>query len=476
MGAGVSCEVFDGTLPPGTRHYLIEERFNPGTNQKTYAREFGTTSELRQTGTMTKEKALEWDAKAYDSRKTFHAFLTETLTDALMKKVQNREPIEVRKLFNPTQLRVGAAKSKRDCDAAQEKSDQAFESAAGERDAGRTTQTTLMGMRHIRESMALVARKAHVEATIMDGWADDLEAEYAHKKEAFPDQVILANETHVASDAAAYDKLWDETSRAASSRFLIKIQGLNEVFEREVDDFAEDEAPFAPLMQRFGQCPAEFIMATRDATMIKKSKLRGSWVVPSDVFELFVEANEVFPIFQNACRILATKTDVAMDSVVLQCKHMKRAIRKAVHSYDKQFGRLLDLVRGSLVFDGPEELLEGFRALTQDEQMQDIIQVVRVRNALTVDGDVANVTRNGHYRAISLAVRVRNPTKGRTGAGTEFAPHICELQLHLRSFWDKRRELHVPQDGTSGYERYVAFREARGWAEEPGNAYPSAPC
>ena len=143
MGAGVSCEVFDGTLPPGTRHYLIEERFNPGTNQKTYAREFGTTSELRQTGTMTKEKALEWDAKAYDSRKTFHAFLTETLTDALMKKVQNREPIEVRKLFNPTQLRVGAAKSKRDCDAAQEKSDQAFESAARERDAGRTTQTTL---------------------------------------------------------------------------------------------------------------------------------------------------------------------------------------------------------------------------------------------------------------------------------------------------------------------------------------------
>ena len=101
-------------------------------------------------------------------------------------------------------------------------------------------------------------------------------------------------------------------------------------------------------------------------------------------------------------------------------KSVDRCVEKAMNDYGGDFGRLVDLSRGSIVCQDVkalEQVLEQIKTLHDKEQ----IIIHRVKNRLENPAP-------GGYRDIMMNISM--PCRNK-----RCASHVCELQVHLRAFF-----------------------------------------
>merc|ERR1712054_110021 len=96
-------------------------------------------------------------------------------------------------------------------------------------------------------------------------------------------------------------------------------------------------------------------------------------------------------------------------------------------------GGLLDLVRGSLVCSTEEEVKAVYDKALQWTLPHDSAEVVRVKNGF-------HTPVTGGYCDLKLFVQVAHDSGDSMGR----VCHICELQVHLEMFLEKKKFTHMP--------------------------------
>lgn len=99
-------------------------------------------------------------------------------------------------------------------------------------------------------------------------------------------------------------------------------------------------------------------------------------------------------------------------------KHAERIISKASTDYDGDFRRVIDVVRGSIIFPDLESLNSCLKFFTEEEHEK----LLRVKS-----GFIARHVVTGYgYRDVKLSIT--------------FCEYICELQLHAQGFYCVKNE------------------------------------
>jgi cytochrome c556 len=127
-------------------------------------------------------------------------------------------------------------------------------------------------------------------------------------------------------------------------------------------------------------------------------------------------------------------------------KKTDRALVKAFRSYNEDVGKLCDLCRCSLVFATISDLTKGLALICNDPDVDvQSCHPLKQRFALDYDDKLS-----AGYRDCQLSVKLK------TGVGTDPAAlnHLCEVQLHLRAFYEKK--------GDGGHKNYKVARNLRG--------------
>eukprot|EP00928_Gymnodinium_smaydae_P062820 TRINITY_DN46591_c0_g1_i1.p1 TRINITY_DN46591_c0_g1~~TRINITY_DN46591_c0_g1_i1.p1 ORF type:complete len:471 (+),score=29.21 TRINITY_DN46591_c0_g1_i1:33-1445(+) len=150
---------------------------------------------------------------------------------------------------------------------------------------------------------------------------------------------------------------------------------------------------------------------------------------------LFVEATLISTPFRNFLHTLASETGGL--HVPAHVKSQRRALEKLRRVYSDDASYLVDLVRGSIVYNSIAEIEAGLRALA------DKAKVVRLKNRF--DPSYCASASAG-YRDVSVNIEF----SGLPGARSL----ICEVQLQHQDLYA------LKTDG--GHSRYVAFRNLCG--------------
>lgn len=123
-------------------------------------------------------------------------------------------------------------------------------------------------------------------------------------------------------------------------------------------------------------------------------------------------------------------------------KSRRRAISKLMMCYEGDPSRLVDLARNRIVFRNINDLTKCFLAVAADSE----IRIERVKNRLTPSYDPA---QTAGYRDVCINLRLLDPSVVVMGADT----HVCELQLALKVFIDRR--------STEADKRFTNWRNYR---------------
>ena len=198
---------------------------------------------------------------------------------------------------------------------------------------------------------------------------------------------------------------------------------------------------------------------TGDGAPGKPVKFIGNkWVLKQDptLSSLFDAADLVNPFLQNKCK---------QWSETLPCcesehkgvrskfhpgpvKTTKRALVKLFRSYDEDVGRLCDLCRCSLVFEDVVSLVEGLKGICRDEEVEvQSCNPLKQRFAIGYDDALS-----AGYRDVQLSIKLKS--KENLANGAACANHLCEVQLHLKSFYERK--------GQGGHKHYKTARNLRG--------------
>ena len=182
------------------------------------------------------------------------------------------------------------------------------------------------------------------------------------------------------------------------------------------------------------------------------------WVIKQDptLSELYAMADQVNPELQTKCQ---------QWSEVLPCcasdhkgnmakfhrgsvKKSERALVKVYRSYDEDIGRLCDLCRCSLVFDSVADLAKGLEMICDDQEIEvQSCNPLKQRFAIAYDDKIS-----AGYRDVQLCVKMKTNTVVQMGKAAEH--HLCEVQLHLKAFYEKK--------GDGGHDNYKIARNLRG--------------
>jgi hypothetical protein len=100
-------------------------------------------------------------------------------------------------------------------------------------------------------------------------------------------------------------------------------------------------------------------------------------------------------------------------------------------------GGLLDLVRGSICCSTEQEVRAIYDAALALTLHDDSAEVVRVKNGF-------HTPVTGGYADLKLFVQVAHDSGESAGESTGRVCHICELQVHLASFLEKKKFTHMP--------------------------------
>jgi hypothetical protein len=187
--------------------------------------------------------------------------------------------------------------------------------------------------------------------------------------------------------------------------------------------------------------------------------------VPNDVYDLFCDACQAYGPFCKWVRHVRAMTgeagakahalkksgkktalrpatpaesDVGLE---LSQKALDRCCNKVVRSAAPGQGRfrdLLDLVRGSLVYDKMRHLVQAVQVIRESEG----VRVVRVKNRF--DQDCNTDSASCGYRQVVFNVQL------------DGFPHVCELTLQLRGLHDIKKVLAANADG---YAKYLVWRD-----------------
>lgn len=196
-----------------------------------------------------------------------------------------------------------------------------------------------------------------------------------------------------------------------------------------------------------------------EGTRGRPTKFVGSkWVIKQDptLSSLFDAADLVNPSLQNKCK---------QWSEMLPCcesehkgirskfhpgpvKTTKRALVKLFRSYDEDVGRLCDLCRCSLVFEDVASLVEGLKGICKDEEVE-VQSCNPLKQRFSIGYDDA---LSAGYRDVQLSIKLK--TKENVANGLACANHLCEVQLHLKSFYERK--------GQGGHKHYKTARNLRG--------------
>ena len=182
------------------------------------------------------------------------------------------------------------------------------------------------------------------------------------------------------------------------------------------------------------------------------------WVIKQDptLSSLFDVADLVNPSLQDKCQQWSeTLPCCASEHKGVHSKFhpgpvktTKRALVKLFRSYDEDVGRLCDLCRCSLVFEDVASLVEGLKGICEDEEVEvQSCSPLKQRFAIGYDD-----TLSAGYRDVQLSIKLKS--KENLANGAECANHLCEVQLHLKSFYERK--------GQGGHKHYKIARNLRG--------------
>ena len=127
-------------------------------------------------------------------------------------------------------------------------------------------------------------------------------------------------------------------------------------------------------------------------------------------------------------------------------KREARALQKTYRSYAKNWRKLTDLVRSSLVFASFTDMARCLNAIADDPEVV-VLATSASKMRLRQDYDCAEL---GGYRDVQLSARLTSPEARLRGCHE----HIGEVQLHL----DAMNQL---KHG-GGHKAYVLARNMRG--------------
>jgi len=129
-------------------------------------------------------------------------------------------------------------------------------------------------------------------------------------------------------------------------------------------------------------------------------------------------------------------------------KKTARALVKVYRSYDEDVGRLCDLCRCSLVFATVSDMATGLEMICEDNEIEiQKCSSLKQRFALEYDDQLS-----AGYRDVQLSIKVKTDANKRYGNAAE--NHLCEVQLHLKAFYEKK--------GAGGHDNYKISRNLRG--------------
>ena len=138
----------------------------------------------------------------------------------------------------------------------------------------------------------------------------------------------------------------------------------------------------------------------------------------------FLELRQTAEVAQSTLTKLFQENIRAGPNVELmfpdKIKSIDRCVEKTMNDYGGDFGRLVDLSRGSIVCQDVkalEQVLEQIKKMHDEEQ----IIIHRVKNRLERPAP-------GGYRDIMMNISMPSRNK-------RCASHVCELQVHLRAFF-----------------------------------------
>tara|TARA_B100000795_G_scaffold225974_1_gene181855 strand:- start:296 stop:670 length:375 start_codon:yes stop_codon:yes gene_type:complete len=121
---------------------------------------------------------------------------------------------------------------------------------------------------------------------------------------------------------------------------------------------------------------------------------------------------------------------------------------KLFRSYDEDVGKLCDLCRCSLVFATVKDLADGLLMICKDNDVEiQSCNPLKQRFAIEYDDKIS-----AGYRDVQLSVKIKTDENQKNGLAAEH--HLCEVQLHLKSFYEKK--------GEGGHDNYKIARNLRG--------------
>lgn len=171
-------------------------------------------------------------------------------------------------------------------------------------------------------------------------------------------------------------------------------------------------------------------LAPSNGIVQQKMDIRGNYKLLQDA----VEAKDALRKFMSD--LAASWSDKTRPKV--EINSLSRICEKAARCYDGDFSRLLDIVRGYIVFSDGAAMLDGIRSILGRSDNDDI-EILRVRNRMHPDKPDED---GGGYRNIIMNIRLR---------GYE---HICELQITMRAVNQMRIR-------NANEQRYRMFRNQR---------------
>ena len=229
----------------------------------------------------------------------------------------------------------------------------------------------------------------------------------------------------VKKEYEVYTKAWGEAplSDGFPAFRNATIQELREVIQ-DLQEHSVHDLSMRPSQRSDGICYYD--------------NARGNWFLSSPgLVEVLHDANAVKHDFKQKLRDLAAATGAIAINTKCLCKPLRRIIEKAHRVYGHKFNKMLDLVRGSLVYDDPASFKKILHALADDPE----IELLHVKNRMAKDFD-ARV--NANYRDIICHFTIGDN------------PHVCELQIHLQIMYSLKLKT-----GKAAQRRYLEFRDKK---------------
>eukprot|EP00929_Paragymnodinium_shiwhaense_P020026 TRINITY_DN13481_c0_g1_i6.p1 TRINITY_DN13481_c0_g1~~TRINITY_DN13481_c0_g1_i6.p1 ORF type:complete len:325 (-),score=30.25 TRINITY_DN13481_c0_g1_i6:340-1314(-) len=233
----------------------------------------------------------------------------------------------------------------------------------------------------------------------------------------------------VAADAEAYDQVWERIAAR-------QMEALQQIWEASHQAVMEIAAATSEGQQRHHD----------DAENLRRLLLQNQQRTPGLMWQsvgslhlLYAQAIAVDGLFQGRCAEWANGSG---KHVAGRIKQPSRAIQKVWRAYHGEARCLVDLVRASIVCEGPGDVLVVFRRILADKTTK----ILRIKNRFDPYFDSKST---GGYRNLSLNLIICDPDTVAVSAER----HVCELQLALRSIDEMKTD--------GGHRRFVLFRDGR---------------